>query len=195
MTPDAPKSPRYDARHLLLVPGLLSLARVPLAIAFPFVVKWPFVGFAVLAAAGLTDVLDGWYARRFKQTTVTGAAIDPITDKLFVTAVVVTLALTGKLGLGSIALLATRELGELPLVVWFVLTHRQKNRAGHPAANVPGKAATFLQFVTVAAAMFQSPFTGALLLATAVMGAVAALIYWIREIAAPHKQETREERT
>jgi phosphatidylglycerophosphate synthase len=78
----------YRARDLLRVPSLLSLARLPLAAAFVLLVDRPPVLVLVLVAAGVTDVLDGWYARRFDQVTATGAVVDPITDKLFVLTVV-----------------------------------------------------------------------------------------------------------
>lgn len=182
---DSAKPARYRARDLLLVPGLLSLARVPLAVAFPFSLPRPAIAFAVLCTAGATDVLDGWYARRFGQATATGAVVDPVTDKLFVGVVVATLALTDRLSPLGVLMLAARELGELPLIGWFVLTRRGRTHRGHPAANIPGKAATVLQFATVTAAMFESRYTPALLAATAAVGGAAALIYWLREIRRP----------
>ncbi len=108
----------------------------------------PRPGLAVLFHAAASDVLDGWYARRFDQVTRTGALIDPITDKVFVLTVVVTLVGRGYLSPISILLLATRELGELPLVVWLLVVHRDFEGA---RSNGPGKVATVLQFVTIAA--------------------------------------------
>lgn len=63
---------RYRARDLLLPPSLLSMARVPLAVAFVLWLNHPWVELAVLALAGATDVADGWWARRFGQVTATG---------------------------------------------------------------------------------------------------------------------------
>ena len=68
---------------------------------------------------GMSDVLDGWYARHFRQVTPTGCVVDPITDKLFVLTIAITLVTTAKLSVGAVVLLSTRELGELPLVLWF----------------------------------------------------------------------------
>ena len=62
--------------------------RVPLAAAFPFF--W-WTARSRRSRSGLTDLLDGWYARKFGQVTATGAAIDPSTDKVFVLTVVGTL--------------------------------------------------------------------------------------------------------
>jgi CDP-diacylglycerol--glycerol-3-phosphate 3-phosphatidyltransferase/cardiolipin synthase len=181
----------YRARDLLLVPGLLSLARVPLAIVFPFVVARPALAIAVLVTSGLTDIVDGWWARRFGQATPTGAVIDPITDKLFVGSVVATLVMTGRLAPFGVVLLATREIGEVPLVLWFALSHAsRRRRAEQPLANLPGKMATVLQFVSVASALLQNAHTGGLLVATAVVGVIAAASYWVREIA-EHRKDAR----
>lgn len=174
----------YRARDLLLVPGLLSLARVPLAIAFPFVASRPPLALVVLLVSGATDIVDGWWARRFNQATATGAVVDPVTDKLFVASVVVTLVVENKLAPLGVALLATREIGELPLVLWFAASHAsRKARTEQPLANLPGKMGTALQFATVASALFAAPYTAGLLVATAVVGVIAAGSYWVREIA------------
>lgn len=176
---------RFRLKDLFLLPGLLSLARIPLAVVFPFVVSRPWAAFTVLVAASASDVLDGWYARRYKQATPTGAVIDPVTDKLFVLSVVVTLLLHHELPLLGVVLLSTREIGELPLVFWFLVSHNVRSiRATKATANAPGKAVTTLQFLTIAAALFHTPYVEALLYGTAGAGVVAALAYWIREVAA-----------
>ncbi len=177
---------RYDRRDLLRVPGLLSLSRIPLAVAFPFVVDEPLVAFGILVAAGLTDVLDGWYARRFDQVTATGSVLDPITDKLFVMTVAMTLVVTGHLSIPTVVLLSTREIGELPLVVWLALSSRaRRSRVEQPAANVVGKVATALQFVSVSAALFHASHPSLSVYATALAGATAAVTYWRRALMGP----------
>lgn len=178
---------RYLARDLVRVPGLLSLLRIPLAACFPFVAGEPLAALAVLAAAGITDVLDGWYARRFGQVTPTGCAIDPITDKLFVLTVACTLVARGQLSIAAVVLLSTRELGELPLVLWLALNPR----AEHPAANLPGKVATVLQFTAVSATLLEKPSASVWVIATAVAGAYAALAYWRRALAIAPKASNR----
>ncbi|MBS2014039.1 MAG: CDP-alcohol phosphatidyltransferase family protein [Deltaproteobacteria bacterium] len=177
---------RYDVRDLLRVPGLLSLARIPLAAAFTFVVGRPLVAFGVLVVAGLTDVLDGWYARRFDQVTATGSVLDPITDKLFVTTVAITLVVTGHLSIAAVVLLSTREIGELPLVVWFAASPAARRaRVEQPSANVVGKIATALQFVSVSVALFRAPHPSYWVGATAVAGVLAAITYWRRALVVP----------
>lgn len=173
----------YRARDLFRVPGLLSLSRLPLAALFPLVVGEPALALAVLGAAAFSDVLDGWWARRFHQATSTGAMLDAVTDKLFVLTVAVTLIVRGFLPATAVLLLATREAGELPLVVWLATSRSaRRGRAENPKANVPGKMATVLQFLTIVTALFHSEYTGGMTLATAVVGAFAAATYWVREV-------------
>ena len=169
-----------------LLPSLVSLLRVPLAAAFPFCVDRPMLALGLLLAAGASDVLDGWIARRYDQATPVGAVIDPIADKLFVGVVVITLVVGGRLSVLQAALLATREIGEFPLLVWWIVSrkHRQ-GRARHPIANAPGKLATLVQFAAVAAAVLGLAATGGLVLAAAAGGVLAAATYWWREL---HKE-------
>jgi cardiolipin synthase (CMP-forming) len=175
---------RYDARDLVRVPGLLSLSRIPLAAAFPFAVDRPSLALGILIGAGLSDVLDGWYARRFGEATATGAALDPVTDKLFVLTVAVTLVVTGQLTPLSVLMLSTREIGELPLVLWVALSPRARRaRAEQPSANIVGKAATVLQFASVSVALFHASYETLWVDATAVTGAAAAFTYWRRALA------------
>jgi phosphatidylglycerophosphate synthase len=68
---------------LLTLPNVVSLSRLALAVAFVFAPgAWQRVG--LIAAAGVTDVLDGWMARRQGSATRAGALIDPLADRAFV---------------------------------------------------------------------------------------------------------------
>lgn len=163
------------------LPSLVSLTRVPLAAVFPFVVDRPLIALAVLFAAGASDVLDGWLARRTGRVTATGAVVDPLTDKLFVLTVATSLVVTRKLSLGDVLWLSTRELGEAPLVVWALVSARLRHvRVEAPMANVTGKLATALQFTTVMFAIVGAPFTETLVVVTAICGVAAAIHYTAR---------------
>jgi cardiolipin synthase (CMP-forming) len=179
----------FRSRDLFLVPSLLSFTRIPLAVLFPFALPSRASALAVLCIAGTSDMLDGWYARRFRQATPTGAVVDPVTDKLFVLSVVTTLVITHILPLMSVLLLSTREIGELPLLIWFLLSKKlRRARAANAAANLPGKLATGFQFLTIASALLGAPYTNGMLFATAGAGAAAAVVYWMREVAASQRE-------
>ena len=54
-------------------------------------VRKELVGAAIFGIASLTDVLDGYLARRRKQITTLGQLMDPLADKLLITAALVSL--------------------------------------------------------------------------------------------------------
>lgn len=67
---------------MFIIPTLLSLSRIPLAFCFLF--ERPALRMAAIILALISDGLDGYLARKYRQTTQFGAIIDPITDKFFV---------------------------------------------------------------------------------------------------------------
>ena len=174
----------YRLKDLVLFPNLLSVARVPLAIAFPLTAANAPLALGVLGLAGLTDLLDGWAARRMGQATPVGALVDGVADKIFAASVLGTLVASGALSPLAALLLATRELGELPLVLRVMTSPRARLTEVDRKANRLGKVATALEFATVLAVIAKAPGKTALLGATAICGAAAAVGYWRREIRA-----------
>jgi CDP-diacylglycerol--glycerol-3-phosphate 3-phosphatidyltransferase/cardiolipin synthase len=170
----------FALRDLVTIPGLLSLARIPLAALFPFAAANPPLAIGVLALAAATDVADGWYARRFGQETPTGRVLDPITDKTFVAAVVITLIATDVLSMTEALLLGSREICELALLLQWVIAFRDRPRPTR-GANRLGKLATTMQFVTVAAILLGTPSRRAWVLVTAACGVLSGFAYALRE--------------
>jgi CDP-diacylglycerol--glycerol-3-phosphate 3-phosphatidyltransferase len=101
------------AKRLVNLPNVLSLARIVvmplLAIFIERRMGWWALG--ILVAAGLTDLLDGWLARRMKQETAMGKLLDPIADKIFLCVAVIYLMNDPVTGLvpGLATLLLARE--------------------------------------------------------------------------------------
>lgn len=170
-----------DAFH---VPGLISMTRFPLALVFPFVWSRPALAATVLVAAGVSDVLDGFWARRFHQTTPMGAVLDPIMDKLFVLVVATTLIAVHAVSPVEAILLATREIVEVPLVLYVIATHVTREHG----ANWAGKMTTALQFLAVGFVLVHAPHRAVAIGATAVAGVVAGATYWARVLGAAKRR-------
>jgi phosphatidylglycerophosphate synthase len=171
---------RYRARDAFRIPGLLSLCRLPLALVFPFVHRSVALSVLLLAVAGLTDLLDGWYARRFHQETATGAVLDGIMDKAFVLTVLATLVGAGMLSLAELAVLSAREIGE-GLLVLASLILKPRPIPTDRAANFLGKAATFLQFLAIVSVLVGSGARTLSVYAAGACGVLAVAVYAARE--------------
>jgi len=83
------------------IPNFLSILRMGLVPFFiiSLVDGEPRRALLVFVAAGVTDALDGAIARLYRQQSLLGAYLDPIADKLLMTAAYVTLAIPGLPGL------------------------------------------------------------------------------------------------
>ncbi len=87
---------------LTSLPNMLTLSRI---LAIPVVVATFYIsgdyarwfGCALFGAAGLTDWLDGHMARRWEQQSELGRFLDPIADKLLVSATLLMLTATSRL--------------------------------------------------------------------------------------------------
>ena len=66
------------------VPNVLTLSRLPLSIILFSCIEFSYwlVGLIVFLIAAATDWIDGWWARKFNQTSTFGRVFDPLTDKV-----------------------------------------------------------------------------------------------------------------
>jgi CDP-diacylglycerol--glycerol-3-phosphate 3-phosphatidyltransferase len=70
----------------------LRILMIPAILALFYLLPYPWADPAACAAfalAGITDTLDGYYARKLGQTSRLGAFLDPVADKLIVAAALV----------------------------------------------------------------------------------------------------------
>jgi CDP-diacylglycerol--glycerol-3-phosphate 3-phosphatidyltransferase len=70
----------------------LRISMIPAILALFYLLPYPWADPAACAAfalAGITDSLDGYYARKLGQTSRLGAFLDPVADKLIVAAALV----------------------------------------------------------------------------------------------------------
>ncbi|KAJ3499617.1 hypothetical protein NLG97_g185 [Lecanicillium saksenae] len=95
---------------------------LPNILTFSRLVAAPFIGYFVLhdshawaagllAYAGVTDLLDGWIARRWNRQTVVGTVIDPMADKVLMTVLTVCLAVKGALPVWVASIILGRDVG------------------------------------------------------------------------------------
>src|SRR5947207_2798330 len=80
---------------VLTTANQLTILRIVFVPVFIILLAYGEIGWALstFVAAGITDVLDGIIARRFRQKTSIGAVLDPLADKLLMTASILLLSL------------------------------------------------------------------------------------------------------
>ncbi len=133
----------------------LTLSRLiifaPLAALFIFLGYWALA--ALMIVVGLiTDILDGYFARKRNEITRFGAAMDGVSDKVFFLFVIMALFLRYDLPTYYLLLL-TRDLlvGVISLIVMlFYAGFKQM----HMHATLSGKTVTFLQGITIGLIVF-----------------------------------------
>ena len=88
-------TPGADGHSYWNLPNALTWLRIlmiPAIFALFYLLPYPWADPAACAAfalAGITDTLDGYYARKLGQTSRLGAFLDPVADKLIVAAALV----------------------------------------------------------------------------------------------------------
>ncbi|HEX8734482.1 MAG TPA: CDP-alcohol phosphatidyltransferase family protein, partial [Pyrinomonadaceae bacterium] len=80
---------------IITIPNLLTFLRMALIPVFASLLFYEYIGLALLTflVAGISDGVDGFIARRFKQESELGTIIDPIADKLLMTTAFIILTL------------------------------------------------------------------------------------------------------
>ena len=173
---------------------LIRVAMVPIVMLFllmagiPNRYLWALLFFV---AASLTDCFDGHIARKRNQVTDFGKFLDPLADKMLVTAVLICLVSEGLISAVAVVLIIMRE---------FMITSLRLVASGSGkviAANIWGKIKTVLQMVAIICILlceqlidwqvfydtsWQLPLYEALIWIAAVASVISAITYLSQNI-------------
>jgi cardiolipin synthase len=161
----------------LNIPNILTLVRLLL---IPLFIICFFshnpgslqISVAIFFAAGLTDVLDGYIARKYNLITKFGTAIDPLADKLMLLSVLFCLAFKLYIPLWVFLIIALKELS---MIVFGIFLY---NKNVVIPANIFGKIASLLFYIAILFDIYK-PFVGKILIYIAVLSAVIAFVNYI----------------
>jgi len=151
--PDGTRLPPKVRNGLVNLPNIITFARlcaVPLAV-WLVLHHQMLPAFWLFAAAGASDAIDGWLARR-QGTTALGAMMDPLADKALLVSMYVTLANIQALPDWLAIMVVFRDLVIVGGVLLLLTT-------GHPVAIRPlfvSKLNTALQIILVAATLLHA---------------------------------------
>ncbi len=164
--------------RILLIPVfmvfLLGLEVIPADVSAAMAV-------AVFVIAALTDTLDGYFARSRNAVTVLGQFLDPLADKLLISAALISLVSLGRISAGLAMVIISREfaVSGLRLVA-------AADRVVIPASPL-GKVKTFSQIVAVVALIlppfgyiFSRPLSWYLIYIAALLTIVSGIDYFVK---------------
>lgn len=86
-------TPPVLKENIYTIPNLLTTTRIITApiICYALLHSQPVLAFTLFAYSSITDLVDGYLARRYKSGTVLGSILDPFADKLLMTVTTVSL--------------------------------------------------------------------------------------------------------
>ncbi|MGQ9688910.1 MAG: CDP-diacylglycerol--glycerol-3-phosphate 3-phosphatidyltransferase [Desulfobaccales bacterium] len=149
MTPE--RLPYKNLPNLLTLIRILAIPVVMVFLCFPGPLA-SFLGAMSFAIAGATDFLDGFLARRHRTVTPFGKFMDPLADKLLVSAALIMLIPLGRAPAWMVAIIIGREL---------MVTGLRGLAAAEGIILAPdrwGKSKTLLQMVAITALILHYPY-------------------------------------
>jgi CDP-diacylglycerol--glycerol-3-phosphate 3-phosphatidyltransferase len=172
--PDASRKSHWNLPNtltwlrILMIPGIVVLFYLPYWWAYPAA----GVGFAL---AGITDTLDGYFARKLGQTSRLGAFLDPVADKLIVAAALVLIVSRDPqwyLVIAAIVIIG-REIAVSALREWMA----EIGARGRIKVSVLGKYKTIMQIIGLSLLLYRRDLFGIPIYALGlVLTAVAAVL-------------------
>jgi CDP-diacylglycerol--glycerol-3-phosphate 3-phosphatidyltransferase len=130
-----------------------------------------YVAAGVFIIVALTDALDGYVARKKKQITKLGKLIDPLADKLLISAALIFL-----IGRGVPAWMAFLIIAREFAVTGLRLSAQSKNVTIH--ASKWGKIKTISQIVAIVTVIIEFPFSRWFLLAAVILTLISGVDYF-----------------
>src|SRR6201991_1428368 len=106
------KSGRKPGNAELSIPNIITLGRILLV---PFIV-WAIasdkmeIAFIIFIAAGISDAIDGFLAKRFNMSSELGALLDPLADKALLVSIYMSLGIWGAIPRWIVILVVSRDI-------------------------------------------------------------------------------------
>ncbi len=138
---------------------------------------------SVFALASFTDWLDGYWARKFNQTSSIGAFLDPVADKLMVAAALIVLVEFNRVGAIVSLIIIGREIVISALREWMA----QIGKPGNVAVAMIGKIKTATQMLAIFLLLyydsignFNTKVIGHVLIVIAAILTLVSMAYYIK---------------
>jgi len=111
--PSRRAGPDLRAGTVLSIPNLITLGRILLVPIVVWAIATPgamWIAFLLFVAAGISDAIDGFLAKRFHMTTELGAYLDPLADKALIVSIYLTLGINNLIPRWLVILVVSRDI-------------------------------------------------------------------------------------
>ncbi len=106
------------------IPNFITLGRILLVPIVVWAIMYGemMLAFVLFLAAGVSDAIDGFLAKRFNMASELGSYLDPLADKALIVSIYVTLGIAGKIPLWLVILVVSRDIMIVSAVMlsWFL---------------------------------------------------------------------------
>lgn len=147
---------RYS-KEIFYLSNLLSVLRILLLIPLGYLMIFEFDSkntliIAIVLCMYLSDLLDGYLARKWNQVSEFGKIIDPLADKISVSVIALILLYLGKIPLWFVLIILLRDIVILGCGIYL-----DKKKDIRLMSNYPGKIAVFFIGVVLLFSIINSP--------------------------------------
>ncbi|HBL54299.1 MAG TPA: CDP-diacylglycerol--glycerol-3-phosphate 3-phosphatidyltransferase [Syntrophaceae bacterium] len=144
---------------MLNLPNTITLARISVVPFLFFLLMspgpfWSLVLAALFVIASITDLLDGFIARKYNLITTMGKFLDPLADKLIVNTAMILMIPIGRIDAWIVVMIIMRDL------IVDGIRSIASSEGIYIQASVLGKQKTLAQIIAVTALMIHYPFFG-----------------------------------
>ena len=166
--------------RIVAIPLILGVYYLPIATA-----SQNTIATALFVASALTDWLDGWLARKLNQTSSFGAFLDPVADKILVTAALLVLLRLGRVDSLVSLVIVGREIAISALREWMAQIGASRSVAVH----ILGKLKTTAQMVAIPFLLYDGTLFGhidthvwgTLLIYVAAVLTIWSMVYYLQK--------------
>jgi len=168
--------------YLLNLPNLLTILRfflIPLfVLVFFSSLKYNYlIAIGIFLISGITDVLDGFIARRYNMVTKFGKLFDPLADKLMILSVLWCLAYKGYIHSIIFYIVLFKELF---MIIGSVILYGKIKIV--VSANIYGKIATVLFYVAIVSLLLNIKMSFYILIVAVIFAIFALIMYTVKYV-------------
>ena len=179
--------------RIALIPLIVGVFMIPTSILSMH--SQNLLGCIFFIVAAVTDALDGFIARRYGMGTTLGAFLDPVADKLMVSAALIVLLAFGRVDMLVALVIIGREITVSALREWMA----RVGESGKVKVNWFGKIKAIAQMVSIPMLLYFDPFgawnvylTGTILIYIAAILTIYSMFVYLKAAAPFFSSEPKQ---